>query len=296
MCRKKTCILFTNCHGGRIRQILNTHPAFSEDYNIVYYRADLRKVPPIKELRNCSLFIYQYLSEKKWNKVCSENILKMLPKSCISVRIPKLSWRVFWPLWSEDPIKTTDNYFPSGRHPYGDSFLIQKTDKHERIEKIIEQYMSLNLSKYCNLDKELENNYKYLKKEENSKDIDLADYIIENFRNKFLFSVINHPCLDLLYKEVNFILKGLSYSTLKAFPLNTAVQDWEYYLPIHPSIIQYFNLTFVTETFLYRQYDEMCSFYDYATDYIEKRIHLQKHYKPNRIRMLKNFSRFMLGK
>lgn len=180
MFQKKTCILFTNCHGGRIQQILKTHNDFTNDYDVSYYRADLRKAPPLRELSNCSLFIYQYLAKEKWNKLSSDILLETLPKSCIQIQIPKLSWRVFWPLWANDPIKTID-------HPYGDSFLIQKTDQHENITEIMKQYMDLDLSKLYNLDKLLDDNYNYLKKEENSKDINLADYIIDNFREKPLF-------------------------------------------------------------------------------------------------------------
>ncbi len=296
MYKKKTCILFTNCHGGRIQQILKTHDDFINDYDVSYYRADLRKTPPLSKLRNCSLFIYQYLAEEKWNKLSSDILLKTLPKSCIQIRIPKLSWRVFWPLWTEDPIKTIDNSFPFGRHPYGDSFLIQKTDQHVKINKIIKQYMELDLSKLYNLDKLLDDNYNYLKKEENSKDIDLADYIMDNFREKPLFSVINHPCIDLLYKEVNAILNSISYTSASYSPQDKTVQDWEYNLPIQQSIIQYFNLTFITANSLYYQYGEMYSFSEYATDYLEKRIYQQKHQKPNRLKMIKKISRFILSR
>ncbi len=291
---KKICLLFTNCHGGRIQQILRTHPEFSEDYKIIYYRADLRKAPLQEELKNCSLFIYQYLNEKKWKKLSSENLLKVLPKSCTSICIPKLSWRTFWPLWVQDPLKTDDPSYPYGRHPYGDSFLIEKTDRYEKKEKIIDEYLKLDLSKYYNLDKALTDNYNYLKRNENSKDIDLGDYIIENFKKKLFFAVMNHPCLDLLYKEVNFILNSLSYTTLKSLPANDEVEDWDYYLPIHPSIVQHFDLKFLDDDSLYYQYGTEHSFSDYVSDYIENRMYLKKNYKRHQIGKLKKLFRHIL--
>lgn len=269
--------MYTNCQRGLIFEFLKLSDKFMQKY-----RVDLDEIPPnhiairdrfvIPEqiLEKTKLFIYQPLDSKHGH--CStEYILEKLPSDCISISLPRLYFKGYWPQHAVNPYNQAKPEILYDLFPYGDHNLNQMLKQKLPKSKILNEVSRRDIYDSKLLLNNIKQNLAESKKRETATDVKIADYIHANYQNKQLFHTINHPT-DIIGLEVaNQILRILNMSPL---PESTKPLTREalggIQVPIYPSVIEQLNLTFVSINSLYRSkgLGKMVTFSEYVEEYL----------------------------
>ena len=275
------CLMYTNCQRGLIYEFLKLSDKFMETYRI-----DLDEIPPnhtairdrfvIPEqiLEKTKLLIYQPLDSKHGD--CStEYILNKLPSDCISISLPRLYFKGYWPQHDSNPFNQGNEKGFHGLFPYGDTNVNSMMNEVLSQEKIIQEISKKDFYNREELLKNIDYTLSELSKRETNTDIKISDFIRDNYRKYRLFHTINHPT-DVLGLEVaNQILSKLNMPPISE---GTKPQYKEVLgrlqVPIYPSVIDGLDLTFVSESSVYwsKEFGKKFTFNQYISQYINQDI------------------------
>jgi hypothetical protein len=236
---KKIVILHANCQGGVYRAALEKSLG-SQEYAFFHFKNFAKEPIPTSLLEQASYFIYQHLGDQ-WNDLSSAELLRRVPSHCVSIQIPKLSFRSYWPTdCPKDPRFVVNDDYPAGLYPYGDSILTQAIEQFDSTEEALDYYASLEFAHHYDLDSILKSDLEYLGSEHNARDIDASSFIEASFRSVKLFETPNHPC-DVLYQ---FVFDRICNFFPNCTPCTIRAYFDFYQLPIHPSVVSYYKLEF----------------------------------------------------
>ncbi|MDJ0515226.1 MAG: WcbI family polysaccharide biosynthesis putative acetyltransferase [Trichodesmium sp. MO_231.B1] len=273
--------MYTNCQRGLIFEFLKLSDKFMQKY-----RVDLDEIPPnhiairdrfvIPEqiLEKTKLFIYQPLDSKHGD--CStEYILKKLPSDCISISLPRLYFKGYWPQHDSNPFNKGNKENFHGLFPYGDKNVNSMINKGFSQDKILQEISRKHFYHREELLKNIDYTLNELSKREVNKDVKVSDFIRENYRKYRLFHTINHPT-DVVGLEVaNQILIKLNMPPISqvAKPKHKEVLGG-LQVPIYPSVIDGLSLTFVSDSSVYwsKEFARKFTFSEYITQYLEQDI------------------------
>ncbi|MEM1170387.1 MAG: WcbI family polysaccharide biosynthesis putative acetyltransferase [Cyanobacteria bacterium P01_H01_bin.35] len=275
------CLMYTNCQRGLIFEFLKLSDKFMQKY-----RVDLDEIPPnhiairdqflIPEqiLEKTKLFIYQPLDSKHGH--CStEYILKKLPSDCISISLPRLYFKGYWPQHDSNPFNKANKENFHGLFPYGDKNVNLMMNQGFSKDKILKEISGKD---FYNPDYLLENidyTLTELSKREANTDVKVSDFIRENYRKYQLFHTINHPT-DIVGLEVaNQILIKLNMSPISqgVKPKHREVLG-SLQVPIYSSVIHGLGLTFVSNSSVYwsKEFGRKFTFSEYINQYMNQDI------------------------
>ena len=263
---KSNCLILTNCHGGRLAQVFSLSAAFIRKYEIIYRPVHLQQAPSEKEIENCGVFLYQHIDDR-WDELASHKMLQRMPAKCISIQLPKLSSHVYWPYFDRPVVKEPAWCIPCEKFPYYEKFILECIDAGLSVDATVGEYLEHDISKVIDLDRKIIENKRYLANSTNCSDINLNHLIFGKLGERSLFASPNHPILWLLIEEANMILEILGFKRIEQEAANDLVKDWEFYLPIHPSIIRYFSLVTPTTDTRYRMHGIERTFEEYIWEY-----------------------------
>jgi hypothetical protein len=238
------------------------------EYEIIYRPVHLRQIPSEKEIEKCGIFLYQYI-DGRWDELASHKMLKRIPSKCISIQLPKLSSHIYWPYFYRPKVKESSWCEPCDQFPYYEKFILERLDDGFSADAAVGEYLEHDIAKVIDLDRKIVENKRYLANSKNCSDLNLNYLIFDKLGERCFFASPNHPLKWLLIEEANMILERLGFKRIEEEVANEHVQDWEFYLPIHPSIIQYFSLAAPTTDTRYRMHGIERTFEEYIWAYAE---------------------------
>lgn len=274
---KKIAIIYGNCHTRVIKKYLESSHKFSNIYGFydfdTIYSFNFGSYLEESVLKNCDLFIYQYISkEYKGYKLSTDYILEHLNRDCKKINIPNLFGlgKMFFPQSTSNPYNKIYKSELNGLFWYGDENIIKFMENNISINKIIHSLKKNIYSKnYILLN--FNTVFKKLIDKEKYWDIKISHFIKKNYKKKLLFYDIGHP--------TNYLLKKIAKEVLRILNIYDKIQIIDginldiHQMPIYPCVRKCLKLkfktkklrcTFPVEEFRYRK----LTFEDYIREYI----------------------------
>ena len=241
---KKLIFIGENCQVPPLRELLLQNPNIVNDFDIEV-RANFSEFNKQSEeidnlFRRADVYIYQPISEVHFHyhwKYVSENLLK---PECIVISFPVLYFSGYWP-----DFKTRGNHRVNAIFPYSHTKLEEIiSDCEQNVRDILYAAMNPYLFDKDEIDTSVEQSIMELERRENDLDIQVCDFIKNNYTKIRLFHTPNHPSTALMTVVTNKILTKLKYETIKD---NTASSEplGIYQLLIYPSVMKRLNLEFI---------------------------------------------------
>lgn len=274
---KKIAIIYGNCHTRIIKNYLKSSCKFSSIYEFYNYKPvyDFKFGSYLEEsiLRNCDLFIYQYISkEYRDYKFSTDYILTQLSKDCKKINIPNLFGfgKMFFPQATSNLYNKAYKSDSNGLFPHGDENIIKFIENNISINEIIHNLNKKIYSKnYILLNFNIV--FKKLIDKEKYWDIKISRFIKKNYKRKLLFYDPGHP--------TNYLLKKIAKEILKILNIHDKIRMTDsinldgLQIPIYPCVRKCLKLkfktkklrcTFPVEEFRYKK----LTFEDYIREYI----------------------------
>lgn len=283
---KKIAVIHGNCQTGVIKKYLENSKLFSNKYFII-------QIPPIYEfknnciderlLENCDLFMYQYSSEDNvyGKQVSSKYILSLLPSKCNCINIPNLWCKGSNLLFPQitNSVNLKINSFNKGifhtHFPFVDENIDIMVEHDKNIDDIVNLLKSKDFYSKSYILKHFDENLILLKKRDKKSDVQIIDYIENNYSQFLIYYDISHP--------TNIVLKEIGKRILKLLDLYIS-EDYDQIelskrkecdivqIPIYPCVTKHLNLKF--DTTLVRKYnsvinDRALDFEGYIREYIK---------------------------
>lgn len=263
---KKICILHANCQGDEIERLLLLSNFFSASYQLHRFTNYTREAIPDALLADCQLFLYQHLGPT-WENLSSDRLLSKLPPSSLSLRIPNMFFRAYWPFWT--------NRSPMD---FGDSLLDRLIDEGAPKPVILRIYLHGDIGAFADLEAITENSFAIETVKEEQVCVKTVDFIREEWKKKALFHTVNHPGKELLLMAVDGILRELGFpalgsSELAALENQGAFPSYsDFDLPIHPQVAEFHGLQFIRPSHLFSVFGKRMTFEQYVSRYIDCRL------------------------
>lgn len=248
---RKICILFGNCQMYAIKKALDSCAEFKETYNTIYLSVC---DPTTKDkilffynhnlLKKCPLLITQEIADdNKFGTFFSlNNILTYFPKTVEVIKIPSIWFGGYFPQHTNQifkVIKTPSQ--PGGLYPYGDRYLNQLYKSGKTNTKILELIKQPDFISKESVLENVDATIDDLRKREQSLDIEISDYITDNYKKQLLFYSCNHPCRNVIDEISGRILKYINISNWSVLLGERTTLQGQDEL-IYPSVIEALEL------------------------------------------------------
>jgi hypothetical protein len=232
-------IFYTNCQGQGLIKLLAGQQGF-QNHELVFLTAWQHARPSDDQIARCQILIYQ-------NSFGVPDFLDALPAEAIRIVIPLITCAFMWPFTFDRPNE------PVGwRFPYGDRQLIAKMRGDVAPETVATEYFSQDLGKQMNLNRLLDLEFQKWEKYDRDSDVRMGAFLKNNIFKHRLFFTPDHPTDVVMVELANQLLDKLDLPRLdiseRADHLH-ALAGTE--VPVHPSIIRHFALTFLAEDHQY---------------------------------------------
>jgi acyl carrier protein len=258
-------IFHGSCQMGSAATLLE--PILASHYRLIAVRCYLHPSvvshPEPAQIERCAVFIQEVSHNRPDNvRAYASN----LPRACRRLRVPFLAMRSLWPFFALDPRNVRTEAYPFGKYPYGDSYVMQLMKDTTDPEAVFRRYMETDLRRLVDLDRHHEEARRKARANDRLADIPLASTLEENFRALRLFDTVDHTshALQMLLRDIlaEFILEG-------AGPLPDVPAPQPYVqMPIHPQVIDHFQLTWATAQPRNWYFGEHLTFEDWLKAYI----------------------------
>lgn len=266
---KNICILYGNCQCRHLEYILNKSESFSKYFTTIYY-ANFEFINSkiilnndiINNLKNCSLFIYQPVSDKHdiYSTVngIKNNIISYLNDKCFKVSFPYINnIAISTFLYEALEINLNNikiNFFKDEEYLYKNNLKLYIFYKYFGFKHIIDlknQNLSDNeiINKFDNnlLDFNFNERFNYtinrLQEYEKNTDIEISQYILDNYKNYELFFTNNHPTNYIFVYIANKIFEMISLEKI------ILSNNWQN-LDIRQTLYDKYNCDFFKFTFI----------------------------------------------
>lgn len=239
---KKIVFIHGNCHCRVIKKYLQSSDIFSENYTFgdwpLIFECDEDGLDEQK-LKACDVFIHQDIqgNNSKGYRFSDEYILPKLKKDCIKICIPNLYGFPKAMFFSQSENNPRGGKIGGMDNPF---FYAEKVIDKAISENIFDETKVLDMlqgdfENCCVIQNQWESDLLKWRTREESWDIDIIDFIEENYQKKQLFYDIGHPS--------NYLLKEIANRILKLFKIDELVKDidakWEldaHEVPVYPCI------------------------------------------------------------
>ncbi|SDF06347.1 WcbI family polysaccharide biosynthesis putative acetyltransferase [Desulfovibrio legallii] len=254
------CLLHTNCQGDALRPLLENTPAFARLFRIRQYVNYTREEIGRVDLRQCALFLYQWLAPK-WGALSTEQLLPRLPPACRTLTVPNLFFKGYWPTWTrEAPIDFGDSLL--------ESLLAQGLTPTEALALYLRGAPPL-LGDRAALEAAAEASLAREEAKEAAASIRCAPLIRERWREEQLFVTINHPGRELMCHVADSLLRLLGLGGLPPSVRRAYVSPLEdFWLPVHPAVGERLGLPFARRDRRYPIYGQALTHREYTACYL----------------------------
>lgn len=262
--------IFATCHGNVISRLLNLSQNFKKKFDTeVRLNFTSPGVPAdpkeyLDKILKSKFFIYQN------NRYINNELIYIIRKNTQVIKIPYITSSIYWPSMVSPKIGERllcSDKFPFGLIPFRCSILDTLIKSALPEKEIVKQYCSLDIAEHVDVSLNHSNQINFLRTQEmGDLNLNLADYISNSFSHKHLFYLFNHPSVEIFRFIANRILDILSISN--DLPRELPDNFMYHQLPIHPSIIKYYGLTFSCQDTLWPLGPNKVSFEKYVSLYI----------------------------
>lgn len=268
----KKIIIYATCQGIPFRDFLMQSEDISREYEIEYHSnfsapGEASFSICKSSLSNCNIFIYR--PTKKFD---IESVRKNLPDDVVILQIPYVTFRSYWPDFSivaDKPLGKSREY-PYGKIPYRSALLDDIASNNSSITDARDKYLGVDDEIVSNCRVSLIRDLEYLNKiDEISGPFFVREYIENNFRDRQLFYMFNHPKNEIYLLMANQFLKFIGYKTLDNSVEKKVNGHMVQNLPIHPVTSSYLDLKFCDEQAKYSYLGELFTFGSFVESYIE---------------------------
>ncbi len=239
----KHLVLSLTCHGEVIRYLLLKSEAFRERYTCTfvpnYTVVDgTSQIASPEELRHllpaCDLLVYHPIVGYDFDA-----LLGLLPAGAEALRIPYVTSTIYWPSYDfRHPIWLAP-YASTALIPWPCLLLNKMIVTFRDKARIIREYLDLDIPSVMDIEANFAHQMDYLCQAEAGTIFTAASYVRENFRQRRLFHLINHPSIILFRHLTNCLLLHLGLPPLDVTP-DDPFQNHQ--MPVHPSIRRYYRL------------------------------------------------------
>jgi len=251
-------IVFGNCVASNLFNIVKEISEISDNYEVVYASSFIHP-------QNGKIEISDQIIEQASILLLQQGHLQFpefydkLPDQCKVIKFPLLLFPALWPFDMRDPRNKLEpeNGCPFGRYPNGNKIVISLLRRGMDKNEIIEKFFSIDILNKINMKKTFEKTYEHGNELDIKSDVKTYKYIFENFKKQRLFWKPNHPTEELLIFQADQILNVLNLKvppTIKKKILERRPLS-RLHLPIHPQIIDYFELEWIEKDSKYRHFD-----------------------------------------
>jgi len=264
MYTRKKCLLVTNCTGDGITYLLNMSDDFHQRYETRlvicdYYAQVSDHLQPITDIvKGCDVLVYHHpdwmFTFTTEARDAFERHLAELRPEVVKISLPYAINQAFWPFAVPDPRNLEMNRPPS-RHCHsslphlphyqvGDGYILDLLEQGLPPEEVITRYLALDVSTVVDLEKMMSYTITSSERNERSGTVKVADFLANQMRVAKLFNCHNHPSNRLLLHMANQILSQLDCRPVPETILYRLQELIELEQPIHPSIGEYFGLSY----------------------------------------------------
>lgn len=269
------CILHANCQGQPLGKLLLASPSFRARWHIRGVLNYNREPLTDEHLAQATLFLYQNLTAK-WEVLASENVLTRLSPQATALCIPNPFFKGYWPFW------TSLSHKGEGLR-FGDIFLEHLLDMELDIAEILHIYLHRPLETKYDLNALLEDSFTIEAHREIPCAFKTLPYVQAHWRQRLLFTTINHPGFEILRYMAHEVLNLLGMPPLKdadlaacglfakdAVTCDVSPED-AFHLPLHPQVADFFGLPFGGQGADYRAFGRRITCSEYITAYAHAR-------------------------
>lgn len=229
---KKLCI-YSNCQGrGIIHFLSKTH--FKEIYSFRLhenYRIVLNETSPdalLADASTCDVFLYQPMSAQKHGMLSTEEMLaNVVPKSAVALSFSYQFNHGFFPIFKYGSWHTGKQVLdmasaaPSSLVSSYDADMLYYDCARRFAECLAEQ-----------------------SRREESCNIRLASWILQNFQTKHLFTMCNHPASELFVEMARRIAAALNVAIGDMPIVNANETGLPGYHAVHPAVVRELGLKY----------------------------------------------------
>ena len=184
------CVIYANCQGDILRQILQQTKSFNDKFHIHLYTNYICQPINEEDFKKCALFLYQKL-DSHWGEFSSDNLLSKLNQHCQIIQIPNMFFKGYWPFWTN---KTTIIDFANS--------LIEKLLKLKlSTEEILKIYLNGIHPDFLTIYKIAKESINIEIEKEKTSDIKYVHIIKEFWKQEHLFYTVNHPAKKLILRS-----------------------------------------------------------------------------------------------
>jgi tetratricopeptide (TPR) repeat protein len=190
--------------------------------------------------------------------------------------VPLLAGGFLWPFAGQPHPRNESHWFlPSG--PFdgemSDSYLNRLIEQGVPSEEAVKQYLALDVNRVRNLDRFFEIIVDRQRSRDEACGFQIADLIVEHFRNEPLYRTPHHPNLRVALSFATQFFRIMRVDAASTRRLHEQIRITPYpktQLPIHPAVAQHFNLKYADNRTRYRIQEEgRLNFAEYALRYMK---------------------------
>lgn len=266
---KPTIIIRGVCIGEWLRRAFRDDPTSNERFTILWItdNAYARQIRPVdtlspEDIRNCACYVRETRLDEQEGYFDESR----LPAACTRIRFPPFLFKPLWPLTQDDPRNRPQEGYPQGLFPHGDSWIIDRLEKGFSLESIAEQYVELDVNSILDLDRYFELCMAESKFRDSQSDIPLSNFIAAHFREQRLFTNINHPAKVLFAQMYRPLRESLGLPCTPDMLERLPEEARE--APLHPSVINHFQLQWVSKDSVYLYHGVKVTFEEYIRHYL----------------------------
>ena len=274
-------LCFGNAICREIVQLLRSFPPFDAAFelrlvkNVSTVAATLSSLPSKDRARLAAT--WEQISHVATNNKAPSQ--KSVFTANIHVRFPTLTFNSLWPLQGEDPRLVPEPLYSGGRYPHTDIAGVQLSADCAQLsdEDLYAAYLALSRSLMPDLAHQRKLDESRWRELDSCCDVKVTDFITTNVKRQRLFYSPAMPCAPILIN----IAEHLMCSVLPSMRATTSPlsRDFSRFVhgyqgmfydqaPIHPDVLQTFNVPGVTSNYEYRREHNKRTFREHIIDYI----------------------------
>tara|TARA_R110002167_G_scaffold363697_1_gene584481 strand:+ start:64 stop:927 length:864 start_codon:yes stop_codon:yes gene_type:complete len=276
------CLLIGTCIAEGMEYFLRSSAPFMQRFELQCFwtndhdqRLDLDRISA--ELHdNCEAAIFHPREWADWgNEDSYLALIEAIPEATQKITIPYPVFTPLWPFHCFDPRNKScaDRIAVHGgrvRYPYGDSHVLSRIMAGDSRQTIIEDYLAADVPAMIDIDHMFKTTFAIQMRKEATTTVKVLDYILDTFQTIRGFNSMNHVSNSSLLHMSNQVLEQLGLPMLPLSILERTSLLVRPEMPLHPSLIRYFGLSYVDENTRYEvnRYQRL-TFPEYLANYID---------------------------
>jgi hypothetical protein len=259
------------CQARQIGRILTAVPYLANHFNVcaIEICADPRdgsvSVPPPEILDTCECAYFQLGMTD-----ALPSYMEPLIAQGKTQRFPLLTCQALWPAHTELHRSQPEPGLVWGRFPYCDRVLIDLLETGQSDERIVEQYMRIDLARMFDLDRLVELWHWSIGELDKSCDVPMAEIQWREWKQIRHYWAVSHPTNQLLGR----VLRTLLSRTIGRVPQKELLESLrnnelnQFMTPIHPSVAHHFGLKWYSPDDLYTWPDGPFTIRQWALEHV----------------------------